>query len=371
MIHPTGHPVITSIEFWPIDIPISDPFVVATGSRIVAENIYVRLQLADGTIGCGEAAPFPEVGGEDRLSCLATLSQLAPLLIGQSAKQLRTLADRMTELAPSQPAARCALETAVLDAYCRTNGYPMWRHWGGADVRPRETDITIPITTLESTVAVARRWYEKGFRIFKMKVGKDVDSDIRRLEAVHTVFPQVTFIGDGNQGFSLADCLIFAKEVQRFGGQLVLLEQPVSRHDVDSLAAIRQETGIPVAADESVRSLDDARHIVEQQAADYINIKIMKTGVSHAVDIAMFALRSGLKLMIGGMIESRIAMGCSLSLVLGIKGFDVLDLDTPLLLATDPVTGGYEYDGPHLQPWRTAGLGLSAEAPDEGRTIFR
>jgi len=371
MMQPAQFSEITSIEFWPIDIPISDPFVVATGSRMMAENVFVRLHLANGTMGYGEAAPFPEVGGEDRRSCLTALTQLAPLLIGQSAHHTRIAAERMMELAPSQPAARCALETALWDAYCRTMGYPMWQQWGGTDVRPRETDITIPITTLERTVGLARRWYEKGFRIFKMKVGKDVEDDILRLKAIHTVFPDVTFIGDGNQGFSVADCLSFVKEVQRFGGQLVLLEQPVVRNDLEGLAAIRRATTIPVAADESVRSLEDAKRVVEHQAADYMNIKIMKTGVCEAIDIASFALRSGLKLMIGGMIESRLAMGCSFSLVLGMRGFEILDLDTPLLLATDPVPGGYEYRGPQLQPWTTAGLGLSVEPTGEAHTIIR
>ena len=78
-------------------------------------------------------------------------------------------------------------------------------------------------------------------------------------------------------------------------------------------------------------------------------------------------LKAGLKLMIGGMIESRIAMGCSFSLVLGMTGFDVLDLDTPLLLATDPIQGGYRYDGPMLQPWTTEGLGLAVETPSHGQ----
>ena len=371
MMQPTQSSEITRIEFWPIDIPISDPFVVATGSRVMAENVYVRLRLANGAMGYGEAAPFPEVGGEDRRSCLTALTQLAPLLIGQTAHHIKTAGERMMELAPSQPAARCALETALWDAYCRTMGYPMWQQWGGADVRSRETDITIPITTLERTVGLARRWYEKGFRIFKMKVGRDVEDDILRLHAIHTLFPDVMFIGDGNQGFSVADCVTFVKGVQRFGGQLVLLEQPVVRHDLDGLAVIRRETRIPVAADESVRSLEDATRVVAHQAADYINIKIMKTGVCHAIDIASFALRSGLKLMIGGMIESRIAMSCSLSLVLGMKGFEILDLDTPLLLASDPVSGGYEYRGPQLQAWATAGLGLSVEPTGPIHTILR
>ncbi len=355
--------IITHVEFWPIDIPITDPFVVATGARVVAENVFVHITLRDGTCGYGEAAPFPEVGGEDRETCLNALSNLAPLLIGQSVQDYHTLAHAIAGLAPAQPAARCGLETALLDAYCRTAQMPMWQLWGGTDVRPHDTDITIPIATLENTLALARRWYEKGFRLFKMKVGKDVDSDIGRIEAVHKTLANVAFIGDGNQGFSREECLNFAQGIKRFGGKMVLLEQPVVRDDLDSMAAIRRETGIPVAADESVRSLDDARRVVEQGAADYINIKIMKTGVVEAQAIAAFTLASGLKLMIGGMIESRIAMGCSFSLVLGMTGFEVLDLDTPLLLATDPVRGGYQYEGPRLQPWTTAGLGMSVEVP--------
>lgn len=360
---------IATIAFWPVDVPITDPFVVATGARVVAENIFVRIMLRDGTQGYGEAAPFPEVGGEDRASCLAFLAKLARSLIGKSVEDYRALAHHMAELAPAHPAARCGLETALLDAYCRARRMPMWQLWGSADVRARETDITIPIATLDHTVALARGWYEKGFRLFKMKVGKDVILDIRRLEAVHNTLPNVSFIGDGNQGFSREECLTFAKGVQQFGGTMVLLEQPVVRDDLDSMAAIRRDTGIPVAADESVRSLEDARQVVERGAADYINIKIMKTGVMEAVDIASFTLKSGLKLMIGGMLETRIAMGCSFSLVLGMKGFDVLDLDTPLLFSTDPIQGGYRYEGPRLQPWSTTGLGMFAGVPEQAREV--
>lgn len=361
--------VITQVEYWPIDIPITDPFVVATGARLVAENVFVRITLSDGACGYGEAAPFPEVGGEDRETCLNALSSLSPLLIGHSVHDSRELAARMAHATPLQPAARCALESAVLDASSRSAKMPLWQFWGGADVRPRVTDITIPIATQEKTLSLARGWYERGFRLFKMKVGKDVDGDVRRLESLHRALPGISFIGDGNQGFSRRECMAFAKGVQQFGGVMVLLEQPVVRDDLDSMAAVRRESGIPVAADESVRSLDDARRVIAQGAADYINIKIMKTGVAEAADIAAFTLSSGLKLMIGGMLESRIAMGCSFSLVLGMKGFDVLDLDTPLLLSTDPIQGGYRYDGPTLQPWTEAGLGLSVTVPADARAV--
>ena len=352
---------ICKVEFWPVDIPITDPFVVATGARTVAENVFLRVTLSNGSQGYGEAAPFPEVGGESRESSLRSLHRLSKVILGRSAGSYKEIGRLLSEEAFAYPAARCCLETAITDAHCRTENIPMWQLWGGADVRARETDITIPITDLDKTVALARGWYVRGFRLFKMKIGKDVESDIRRLEAVHQALPGISFIGDGNQGFSRQDCLTFAQGVKRFGGMMALLEQPVVREDLDSMAAIRRETGIPVAADESVRSLADAQAVVARGAADYINIKIMKTGVIEAVEIASFTKASGLKLMIGGMLETRIAMGCSFSLVLGLGGFDVLDLDTPLLLAGDPVTGGYRYEGSLLQPWSGPGLDMNVE----------
>lgn len=363
--------LIEQIDCWPIDIPLIDPFVVASGSRTVAENLFIRLTLSDGTRGYGEAAPFPEVGGETRAASLAAVTQLGRTMLGYPADQFKNLAKRLQEQAPGQPAARCALETALLDAYCRVHSLPLWALWGGADVREHETDITIPIEPLERTLALARGWHAKGFRLFKMKIGNDVEGDVRRLEAVHRELSGVAFIGDGNQGFSRQECLAFVRGVAGFGGKLVLLEQPLPREDLDGLAAIRRETGIPVAADESVRSLADARQVVAQGAADYINVKTMKTGVMEAYEIALFTLASGLKLMIGGMVETRIAMGCSFSLVLGMKGFEVLDLDTPLLLGHDPVMGGYHYEGPRLLPWRDAGSGMTVSPLHGVMTLTR
>jgi L-alanine-DL-glutamate epimerase-like enolase superfamily enzyme len=346
-----------------MDLPITDPFVVATGARTMAENVFLRVTLTNGAQGYGEAAPFPEVGGETRESCLLALHQLGKAILGRSTADYKEIGLSLSEQALTHPAARCGLETAVIDAYCRASNTPMWQLWGGEDVRARETDITIPIADLDKTVALARGWYAKGFRLFKMKVGNDVEQDIRRLEAVHRALPGISFIADANQGFSRQDCLTFARGVKTSGGRIVLLEQPVVREDLDSMAAIRRETGIPVAADESVRSLADAQEVVACKAADYINIKIMKTGVAEAVEIASFTKASGLKLMIGGMVETRVAMGCSFSLVLGLGGFEILDLDTPLLLTSDPVTGGYQYDDSRLQPWSGPGLDMKIALP--------
>lgn len=366
---PTESLAIRRIEFWPIDVPMTDPFVVATGVRLTAENVFVRVTLSSGVQGYGEAAPFPEVGGETRDSCLNALKRLAELALTERVDCFIHLAGILKDDQPHQPAARCGLETAVVDAYCRCLGIPMWKLWGGADVRKRESDITIPICDMGKTIDLGRRWYGRGFRLFKMKVGKDVEEDIRRVEALHRALRGIAFIGDGNQGFTRDECSAFVKGVKRFGGILTLLEQPLPRNDLEGLAAVRRDTGIPVAADESVRSLDDAHNVVTNRAADFINIKIMKTGLVEAREIAAYTLSSGLRLMVGGMVETRVAMGCSFSLVLAIKGFEILDLDTPLLLANDPIMGGYRYEDAELAPWHASGLDLSVK-PSQTATVI-
>ena len=137
-----------------------------------------------------------------------------------------------------------------------------------------------------------------------------------------------------------------------------MIEQPLARADIDGMAELRARSPVPIAADESVFTLDDARRVIAAHAADVVNLKIMKSGLSQTIEIARAVRAAGLGLMIGGMMETRLAMGVSLSLVLGFGGIDHLDLDTPLLLSEDPWVGGYTYDGPRLVPTQEPGLGM-------------
>ena len=332
---------------------------------MTAHNAYTRITLAGGAVGYGEMAPFPEVGGEDRATCLDAAAGLATMTLGRPVTESQAIGSLFIEAAPAHPAARCGLETAMFDALCRQLGIPLWEYWGGADVRPRDTDITIPICDLDRTLALGQEWYGRGFRLIKTKVGTDVDQDIRRLEALHATLPGIAFIPDANQGFTRDECRHFVKEVRRGGAEIVLLEQPLARDDLEGMAALRRDLGVPIAADESVRSVQDVRDVIRRKAADVVNVKITKSGLLVAMEIMACARAAGLRLMVGGMVETRIAMACSFGLVLGVGGFDVLDLDTPLLLSLDPVKGGYQYSGPTLHPWSRPGLDVSVDVATE------
>ena len=349
---------VTNIELWPLDLPITDPFVVATGQLQVAHNAFVRLTLHDGTVGYGEIAPFPAITGEDRESSLEKARLLGQHLLGQSTLHYQRLGHELSELAPGAPAARCGLETALLDAFTRALHVPLWALWGGADVRARETDVTIPIASLERTRELARSWYEQGFRLFKLKVGHDVDNDVRRLEALHQECAGVAFVIDANQGYTREETATLIHGVNRFGGEILLLEQPLAKDDLEGHAGLRRDFHVSVAADESAQSPRDLQAVIRHEAADYVNIKITKSGLLEGIVMATVAKAAGLRVMLGGMVETRVAMGCSYGLAMGLGDCPVLDLDTPLLLETDPVDGGYTYDGPRLQPWYGPGLDL-------------
>lgn len=105
----------------------------------------------------------------------------------------------------------------------------------------------------------------------------------------------------------------------------VLFEQPVHRDDWEGLGYVsriaRDKYGVSVAADESCRSLVDVKKIVAENLADVINIKLAKVGVVGALEIIEEARASGLTLMIGGMVETRLAMGFAGHLAAGLGCF--------------------------------------------------
>lgn len=350
--------VITALDAWPVDLRLTDDFTISKGSLKVAENVFLRLTLGSGITGVGEVAPLPQLMGADRNSHLRALDRLRPLVVGQPVSRYRRLSEAMAVAEPTHPAARAGVETALLDAFCRGCRIPMWALWGGAAAEPRDTDVTIPILPLDRCLELAEHWWRLGFRIFKLKVGSRIGEDLERLENLARRHPGASFIVDANQGFSADDSLRFIAEASRLCKTVRLFEQPVAAADLDGMARITAGSPVPVAADESVMSAKDVLEVVRRKAADVVNLKIMRCGVLESVRIAQIAHAAGLGLMIGGMVESRLAMSCSLSLVYGLGWIHHCDLDTPLLLAEDPVHGGYRYDGPRMSVWTEPGLGI-------------
>ena len=350
---------IVALSAEPLDIPLLEQFAIATGRVSAARNALVRVRLANGVEGIGEAAPFPPSGGETQETALAAIAGMVTLLEGHDVIQWRTLARRLTASFEHQATARAGVEAAMLDALTRTWGVPLYRYLGEAGATV-ETDITIPIESPEHMRDLARRYAEQGASTLKIKVGADLDDDLDRVLAVVEGAPDCDIMLDGNQGYTPSEALDLLRSLAQEDVAPILFEQPVHRHDLEGLKFVTERAGIPVAADEAVHTAADALRIAKMGAANVINIKLMKSGFAEALDIAAVCRAAHIDLMVGAMMESRLGIMASASFIAGVGGFRYVDLDTPMLLASDPFVGGFTQEGMvyHLDP-SAPGMGVT------------
>ncbi len=338
---------IRSVHVTPLDIPLVSPFGISRGSLQAANNVLVAVGLEDGSMGHGEAAPFPAYNGETQAGALAVLRDAAPALVGRDAQDWRILgAELRAAPGPARGSAVCALETALLDACGRRSGLPLWRHFGGVGTE-LETDMTVTTGTAREAAEAARAIRARGIRSIKVKVGGPggVEADLERISAILEAAPGSPLILDGNAGIGREEAGRLARGLRERGITPALVEQWLPRDDLEGMRAFRSETGWKVAADESVSSAADALRVARSGAADVLNIKLMKAGLGEALEVVSVARREGLGLMIGGNVESILAMTVSACFAAGLGGFEFADLDTPLFMASNPFEGGYDLLG--------------------------
>jgi L-Ala-D/L-Glu epimerase len=372
---------IVQVEIAPLSVPLLEPFVIATGRVDVTRAAQVKLTLREESSGqtswgLGEGAALWPVTVEDQPQVLAALEVAAqrlsgtvlhvPRLDGSLALDVQALADvsaLFEETFPEAPVARAALETAWCDAWARLLGLPLRTLFGGptgASVRTLTSDITIPIAEPEQMARGARAWADQGFTHFKVKVGKDLDADVKALLAIHDAVPGARFRIDANAGFTASDAIRLVRTIE--AKQLVVecFEQPCPAEDLEAMALVTAALDVPVIADESVKRLLDLERIIAMRAADGVNLKLVKSGGPlGCLAIGRAAKQHQMPLMIGGMVETRLGMTAGAHVAAALGGVEFVDLDTAWLLAADPYEGrGYVAQGPHYELPDEPGLGI-------------
>ena len=336
---------IADVTASPLDIQLNEPFGIATGAQLVAQNVLVTLTLSDGTRGIGEAAPFPAVNGETQTAVLSALHSARPGLLGLDATRWRAAAATAREALRCTPSALAGFESALLDALCRRSHSSLWSFFGGAE-RSLTSDITIPTGSVEHARTAASRALGNGFTTLKVKVGGvPFEDDRMRLAAITEAAPSAQLVLDANGSLSADVALELLSAMGAGRERVALFEQPTGKSDLDGLRQVRERGGTLVAADESAGSAADVLALIAARAVDVVNVKTMKCGVVEALDMIALARAAGLGLMIGGMVESQLSMTVSACLAAGNGGFGFVDLDTPWFLKDAPFLGGFRARG--------------------------
>lgn len=335
-------------------LPLRTPYTIAYETVSTAENVFVRI-VTDGLhVGLGAAGPDAEVTGETVDACEASLRTLVDLLPGEDPLRRSAL---LAGFEGAGPAARAALDMALLDLLGKRAGLPVWRLLGAArSCMP--TSVTVFIDEPDLMVSRAKALVAKGFGALKLKGGRDPERDAAMVRAVRAaVGPSVDLRFDANQGYSEEQALRFLDGVAE--ADLEVLEQPTPRGHGDVLRRVSEASDVPVMADESLVDLADAFRLARGGLAHMVNIKLMKVGgIEAALTVNAVARAAGMEVMVGCMDESALAIAAGLHFALARPNVQLADLDGHLDLLDDPAKGAVRLEGGVLWPADGAGFGV-------------
>ncbi len=278
-----------------VRLPLKLRFSHATATRDESENVFVRCELADGTVGWGEGVPRSYVTGETPAGCLEqlTATPVAEQLAGdcESWPDVIRLCENL-QLAEMRDdprgcygnALRCAVELSILDAFGRLFGEPVCavtEHFVPAGSIRAANDVLHYSAVIDAGgrrlrfKSLVRRLY--GFRDCKVKVGRVGDDDAARLAMIRRwIGSGVDLRIDANGAWRAADAA--HQLASLVASRVSCVEQPLAHEEFFALAELRKQTVVPVMLDESFTSMVDAAAAVAHQACDLFNIRLSKCG---------------------------------------------------------------------------------------------
>jgi o-succinylbenzoate synthase len=351
---------IKDIQIGEVQIPLQRPFKTALRTVTMVDDIIVRIETTDGLVGFGEAPPTAVITGDTKGSiATAIIDFIRPSLLGMPIDSLDEIFHKLDTCILKNTSAKAAVDMAIYDLYAKSLNRPLYRVLGGYR-KEVETDITISVNSIDEMVADSIAAVAQGFRILKVKVGKEGLQDVERIAKIRAaVGKDILLRVDANQGWEAKQSVRIIRAMEDKGLEIELVEQPVNAHDFAGMQYVTQNVDTKILADESVFSAEDAINLIKGRAADLINIKLMKTGGIHnALKICDIAELYQVECMIGCMLESKISVSAAAHLAGAKRNITMADLDGPSLCKEDPYEGGPEYRANKIYLNETEGLGI-------------
>ena len=331
------------IDAKPIDLKLTTPFRISRAVTQTAPNAIVQVNHKDWT-GYGEAAP-DEFYGETQETVLACVAAFAGNL-GDDPFATEDVMKRLDEVIRLNPAAKAAADMALYDLAGKILNVPVYKLLGLNPAHTPQTSFTLGIDTPGNMAKKALLALD--YPILKVKVG--TKHDLENIQAIREV-STATIRVDANTAWTPKEAIKMINALAPYNIEFV--EQPTSPRDLDGLRLIRENVPLPIIADESCVTVEDIPRVAG--CVDGINIKLMKCGgIRHALKMIHVARAHHLRIMIGCMIESSLAITAAAHLT---PLVDYADLDGHLLIDNDPYEGVKVVNGKLVLP-DAPGLGV-------------
>lgn len=352
---------IVRIRAVPDRWPLVRPFVTALGRKTFSDNVLVRVRLAGGAEGWGEASSSLANPKQTGPKMAAALRRLGRRFLGHDARDLGRIVSGAWRLEPETAAAVGAFECAVTDALCRREGIPFFKWFGGAR-RDLKTLMSVSAVSADKVGERVRDGRRRGFDGFKLKLNgrEPLELNIGRVRAARRSAPKARLFLDPNQSYRPDTLRELLDRLRKDDILVDLVEEPFLKRDWRALKTFRRGRSIPLILDESIQTPADARFVARRGFADGVNVKLAKSGLGRSREI-VGAFKPSALFMIGCMAESKIGLAAAAQFAMGLGIFDYADLDSDLLLKPMNIPGGYVRRGPWLiLPERPVpGLGVS------------
>jgi o-succinylbenzoate synthase len=334
---------ITQIEIYKLSIPLKEPFIISLGPIHNAENIIVVIRTNTGISGFGECSPFMTINGESQDTCFIVGQLLATSLKGKNPLDIESNLQMMDKIIYGNSSIKSAFDIAMHDIASQNAGMPLYQFLGGQKNKTLVTDYTISIGTPEKMAFDALKIKNAGYPVIKVKLGEGEKIDVARIKAIRkAIGKKLSLRIDANQGWDVKTAIKTLRSLNKYNIQYC--EEPVPRWDFMELRKVKKKSPIPLMADESCCDEHDAKRLIKLKSCDMFNLKLGKSsGIYKAQKIIALAEKENMTMQVGGFMESKITMTANAHLALSSKNILHCDFDTPLMFASDPVSGGIVY----------------------------
>ncbi len=349
---------ISEIDYFRLEMPLAVPYTIAYETVSHATNIILKLVTDSGITGWGCAAPDPAVTGETPEDVIITIENVIKgMLQGSSPFQIARITYELKQLVPKPSSAIAMVDMALYDIMARKADLPLYQLLGGfrhSHCTPVSPSVSSP---LDETLEQAKKYLQDGFSIIKLKGGLNLDEDIEKVLKLREIFGKDFLLRfDANQGYSFDQSVEFINRIKT--ANLEIIEQPTCQKKDERLGRVTKAVSVPVMADESMKTLQDAYRLASNNLIDMINIKLMKVGgIFASQHINSVAKAAGMEVMVGCLDESALGISAGLHFALSRANIEYADLDGHLDLMEDPFSGLFHLENGILYPTEAAGLG--------------
>lgn len=355
---------ITGVHIYRTKIPLKKSYEMSTvvGAVNNTEPIIVKLDTDDGFFGYGETDLIHGFQ-EDTLNTVVRdiEDKIGPAIIGVDPTNIAKVHEIMDSVVKGHSFSKSAIDIACYDILGKSLGVPVYKLLGGNVRDSIQVMWALGTDSPEANAREAAELKEFGYSTIMIKVGAlDIAKDAERVQAVRSaVGGRYPLIVDANQGWDADTAIEFWKLVKN--QNIALLEQPVHAKDIDGLARVRKHIDIPVSADESILSVEDAVKLAKSEAVDVFSIKVAKHGgIYRTKEIVTVAASFGIDCLMNSMLEEGITQAASLQV--GVTSANLASLGhayfSPLRLDDDVTTYSQQLKDGVVSVTDKPGLGI-------------